>query len=269
MTKKIIPLLLLLMLQLHAVCDEVCHILYVQGNVWRNNNQLQSSDTISFKHLEKLRFDKGSFLTIFNSNVGTIKLTESNCSTLKYENNNFADFVKSLAGIKGERVSLYSRGECTCVGIEPCFFNDKNISSNILLFSEFSFEPTADVQKIYFIQFENNGKLVNEYLETRGKKQVIKKEMFLKHTDYQNLKQVQVTLGSYYVANDKKIFESLSEFIVLIYDENEIKQYLKSLVKVNQGMSRDLILDEFYYGVYRTFGKPDKCEIERLSQNEM
>ena len=151
----------------------VCFVLYVKGEIKKPTGQkIFPGDTILAKDLAALKKDlaalkfetPGAMINLFESTAGSFQMTEKEVTAHK-GHEDFFQFLRHLLKVKGQSVSLSSRGDCKCVTPQSCFIPDTNLNNKVLLIDQLTFSANEVIQKVETAAY---------YVSYNGKKRILK-----------------------------------------------------------------------------------------------
>jgi hypothetical protein len=244
----------------------VCFILYVKGEIKKPSGQkLIQGDTISLDGLNALKFETpGAVANFFETSAGSFKMTENEIIAPR-GHENFFNFLKHLLKIKGQPVSLSSRGDCNCLSPQSCFFTDTSFNDKVLLVDKLTFKADDILQKakqaFYFLEYNGQKRKLHV---VDGYVQLSSSDFVFKDTSFAEGETPLFTIGLY--VNDGTMGHSdlVANVKFNVVADTVLRDYYKTLQRAASEGDLIKLKDAFANDVYIYFGRPTECLIDKI-----
>ncbi len=243
--------------------NDICYIMLVSGDVSSGNNYLEKGDTVSLNRLSSLSFSNKAYLTLYNKQFGTFKFTQTLTNKLKKESFNYSDFFSEIIGINNDKIPLSSRGDCECFNFS-CFYSNSLINNKILLIDEIIFKSERRILTDYFVQFTDRGITYNRFLKNINEAYVISKDLFKLNDSSLFSFDTTAYLCARYQVNGNNQFEIICDLDFSIVRVADIESLYKTYNQILSGMDKKQVYEEFINAVYKTYGKPNLCQVNKI-----
>ncbi len=263
--------LFLLIIFFHTVHSQeqqsvVCFVLYVKGEIKKPTGQkIFPGDTMLVNDLATLKFETpGAMINLFESTAGSFRMTEKEIIARK-GHDDFFHFLKHLLKIKGNPVSLSSRGDCNCLTPHSCFFTDTSLNDKVLLCGKLTFKADDLLQKekqaFYFLQYNHQKRklrVVDNYV------QLSRSDFVFKDTSFTEGETPLFTIGLYINDGTMEHSDLVANVRFNVVADTVLKNYYKTLQQAANETNLLKLKDTFITDVYLYFGKPTECTIDKI-----
>ena len=247
----------------------VCFVLYVKGEIKKPTGQkIAPGDTIHVKalaDLDALKFETpGAIINLFESKAGSFRMTEKEIIAPK-GHDDFFHFLKHLLKIKGQSVSLSSRGDCKCVTPQSCFIPDTNLNSKVLLIDQLTFSANEIIQKVetaaYFLNYNGQKRILKV---KDGIVQINTSDLVFKDTSFTEGESPELVIGLYLKDGSGISTDLVAKVRFNIVPDSVLMNYYKTLRRASGETDLIKLKQAFINDVYLYFGKPTECQIDNI-----
>ena len=247
--------------------NAICHVFNVKGEIRKPNDSIiAAGDTLLFKGVKNLKFiSNGSMITLYERKEGSFRISKAEFEN-RTEHESIGHFILHFLKIKGRKVPLSSRGDCTCLTPKSCFDTDTLINDKNLLVDSLSFAADESLEKadkgFYFIRYgKRPGKpllVINGYIR------LTINDFIFKDTSFIVGETPEFTIGLYTLNNETAITKLVANVKFNIVSEVELSSYYKALKAAMKDTDFRDVEDVFRQDVYQFFGKPTDCQIKKI-----
>jgi hypothetical protein len=263
--------LFLLIIFFHTVHSQeqqsvVCFVLYVKGEIKKPTGQkIFPGDTMLVNDLAALKFETpGAMINLFESTAGSFRMTEKEIIARK-GHDDFFHFLKHLLKIKGNPVSLSSRGDCKCVTPQSCFIPDTNLNNKVLLIDQLTFSANEVIQKVetaaYYLNYNGQKRILKV---KDGVVQINTSDLVFKDTSFREGETPEFVIGLYLKDGSGTSNDLVAKVRFNIVPDSVLTNYYKTLRQATGETDLVKIKQAFINDVYLYFGKPTECQIENI-----
>jgi hypothetical protein len=251
----------------------VCYVLYVKGEIKKPTGQkIFTGDTIIAndltalkKGLAALKFETpGAMINLFESTAGSFRMTEEGIMGSKGHEDFFL-FFKHLLKIKGQSVSLSSRGDCKCVTPQSCFIPDTNLNNKVLLIDQLTFSANEVIQKVetaaYYLNYNGRKRILKV---TDGIVQIKTSDLVFKDTSFTEGETPELVIGLYLKDGSGTSTDLVAKVRFNIVPDSVLTNYYKTLRQATGETDLIKLKQAFINDVYLYFGKPTECQIDSI-----
>jgi hypothetical protein len=246
--------------------SSACWVLYVKGEIKKPAGQkLMQGDTVSLIDLPSLKFETiGAVVNFYETSAGSFRMTADEIIAPK-GHESFFIFLKHLLKIKGQPVSLSSRGECNCLTPYSCFFTDTSLNDKVLLCDKLTFKADDLLQKekqaFYFLQYNRQKRklrVVDNYV------QLSRSDFVFKDTSFTEGETPLFTIGLYINDGTMEHSDLVANVKFNIVADTVLMNYYKALQQATNETDLLKLKGAFVSDVYLYFGKPMECVIDKI-----
>jgi len=244
----------------------VCFVLYVKGEIKKPTGQkIFSGDTLLVNALTALKFETpGAMINLFEPTAGSFRMTEKEIIARK-GHDDFFHFLKHLLKIKGNPVSLSSRGDCKCVTPQSCFIPDTNLNNKILLIDQLTFSANEVIQKVetaaYYLNYNGQKRILKV---TDGVVQIKTSDLVFKDTSFIEGETPEFVIGLYLKDGSGTSNDLVAKVRFNIVPDSVLTNYYKTLRRATGETNLIKLKQAFVDDVYLYFGKPTECQIDSI-----
>ena len=246
----------------------VCFVLYVKGEIKKPTGQkIFPGDTILVNvltDLESLNFEPGAMINLFESRAGSFQMTKKEIIAPN-GHEDFFHFLKHLLKIKGQSVSLSSRGDCKCVTPQSCFIPDTNLNNKVLLIDQLTFSANEVIQKVetaaYYLNYNGQKRILKV---TDGIVQIKTSDLVFKDTSFTEGATPELVIGLYLKDGSGTSNDLIAKVRFNIVPDSVLTNYYKTLHQATGETDLIKLKQAFVNDVYLYFGKPTECQIDSI-----
>ena len=246
----------------------VCFVLYVKGEIKKPTGQkIFPGDTILVNvltDLESLNFEPGAMINLFESRAGSFQMTKKEIIAPN-GHEDFFHFLKHLLKIKGQSVSLSSRGDCKCVTPQSCFIPDTNLNNKVLLIDRLTFSANEVIRKVetaaYYLNYSGQKRILKV---TDGIVQIKTSDLVFKDTSFTEGETPELVIGLYLKDGSNTSNDLIAKVRFNIVPDSVLTNYYKTLRQATGETDLIKIKQAFINDVYLYFGKPTECQIDNI-----
>jgi len=251
----------------------VCFVLYVKGEIKKpTGRKIFPGDTILANDLAALKNDlaalkfetPGAIINLFESTAGSFRMTEKEIIASK-GHEDFFQFLKHLLKVKGQSVSLSSRGDCKCVTPQSCFMPDTNLNNKVLLIDQLTFNANEVIQKVetaaYYINYNGRKRILKV---TDGIVQINASDLVFKDTSFTEGETPELVIGLYLKDGSSTSNDLIAKVRFNIVPDSVLTNYYKTLRQATSETDLIKLKQAFVNDVYLYFGKPTECQIDSI-----
>jgi hypothetical protein len=243
----------------------ICFVLYVKGEIKKPTGQkIFPGDTMLVNDLAALKFETpGAMINLFESTAGSFRMTEKEIIARK--EHDFFHFLKHLLKIKGNPVSLSSRGDCKCVTPQSCFIPDTNLNNRVLLIDQLTFSANEVIQKVetaaYYLNYNGQKRILKV---KDGVVQINTSDFVFKDTSFREGETPELVIGLYLKDGSGTSNDLVAKVRFNIVPDSVLTNYYKTLRQATGETDLVKIKQAFINDVYLYFGKPTECQIDNI-----
>ena len=251
----------------------VCFVLYVKGEIKKPTGQkIFPGDTILANDLAALRnglaalkFETpGAIINLFESTAGSFRMTEKEIIAGK-GHEDFFQFLRHLLKVKGQSVSLSSRGDCKCVTPQSCFIPDTNLNNKVLLIDQLTFSANEIIQKVetgaYYLNYNGQKRILKV---TDGVVQIKSSDLVFKDTSFTEGETPELVIGLYLKDGSNTSNDLVAKVRFNIVPDSVLTGYYKTLRRATGETDLIKLKQAFVNDVYLYFGKPTECQVDSI-----
>lgn len=244
----------------------VCFVLYVKGEIKKPTGQkIFPGDTILVNALAALKFETpGAMINLFESKAGSFRMTEKEIIARK-GHDDFFHFLQHLLKIKGNPVSLSSRGDCKCVTPQSCFMPDTNLNNKILLIDQLTFSANDVIQKmetaVYYLNYNGQKRVLKV---TNGEVKINTSDLVFRDTSFTEGETPELVIGLYLKDGSGTSNDLVAKTRFNIVPDSVLTNYYKTLRQATGEADLIKLKQAFINDVYLYFGKPTECQIDKI-----
>lgn len=244
----------------------VCFVLYVKGEIKKPTGQkIFPGDTILVNALAALKFETpGAMINLFESKAGSFRMTEKEIIARK-GHDDFFHFLQHLLKIKGNPVSLSSRGDCKCVTPQSCFMPDTNLNNKILLIDQLTFSANEVIQKVetavYYLNYNGQKRVLKV---TDGEVKINTSDLVFRDTSFTEGETPELVIGLYLKDGSGTSNDLVAKARFNIVPDSVLTNYYKTLRQATGEADLIKLKQAFINDVYLYFGKPTECQIDKI-----
>lgn len=251
----------------------VCFVLYAKGEIKRSTGQkIFTGDTILAKDITALKKDlaslkfetAGAMINLFESTAGSFRMTGEGIIAGKGHEDFFL-FFKHLLKVKGQSVSLSSRGDCKCVTPQSCFIPDTNLNNKVLLIDQLTFSANEIVQKVetaaYYLNYNGQKRILKV---TDGVVQIKSSDFVFKDTSFTEGETPELVIGLYLKDGSGTSNDLVAKVRFNIVSDSVLTNYYKTLRRATGETDLIKLKQAFVNDVYLYFGKPTECQVDSI-----